>query len=98
MLTTICMYRLLSNVYQARRAYNAFKYIAADEPAAGVSSARGIGYLEDPSPEYFDQEMIGAAYSHLDGFYSLSRDEHLILYFVNAARILQSPEREPFIL
>jgi D-amino-acid oxidase len=58
--------QLIAEARWARRAYEVFQKIAAEEPAAGVKFMEGIEYFENPSPEYLD--ALGdpdSAYDHL---------------------------------
>src|SRR4029077_15243430 len=60
--------QLIREAKQARRTYNVFRQIAADEPAAGVKFMEGIEYFESPSPELLEAfGRSGSAYAHLDG-------------------------------
>ncbi|OGE58338.1 hypothetical protein PENARI_c001G08289 [Penicillium arizonense] len=60
----------------AKRTYESFKKIAAEEPAAGVTFLEGIEHFENPPPEYLD--VVGnpdSPYAHLDGLHELSTEE-----------------------
>ncbi|KAJ5098260.1 D-amino-acid oxidase [Penicillium argentinense] len=60
---------------QAKRTYNYFKRVAADEPAAGVKLIQGIEHLEAPSAEYLDSQGMRKLHAHLDGLRYLTKDE-----------------------
>ncbi|KFY70265.1 hypothetical protein V499_09317 [Pseudogymnoascus sp. VKM F-103] len=63
----------------AKRTYDVFQHIAAEEPAAsGVQFLPGEEYLQKPPPEYLDAvaDVSKSAYGHLQGgFERLSLDE-----------------------
>jgi FAD dependent oxidoreductase len=68
--------QLIREAKQARRTYNVFRQIAADEPAAGVKFMEGIEYFESPSPKLL--EAFGrsdSAYAHLDGLREIPPEE-----------------------
>jgi hypothetical protein len=51
----------------AKRAYEVFQKIAAEEPAAGVQFMPGVEYFEDPPKEYVDAiaDLQNSAYAHI---------------------------------
>lgn len=63
----------------AKRTYDVFQHIAAEEPAAsGVQFLPGEEYLQKPPPEYLDAvaDVSKSAYGHLQGgFERISLDE-----------------------
>ncbi|KAH1693799.1 hypothetical protein KXW42_008060 [Aspergillus fumigatus] len=60
---------------QARRTYQYFKHLAAEDPSSGVQMLDGEEHLESPPPEYLHEANIQNAYAHLDGFRRLTADE-----------------------
>ncbi|KAA8652820.1 FAD-dependent oxidoreductase [Aspergillus tanneri] len=67
--------QFLKEESQARRTYDHFKTLVAQDPSAGVQCIEGIEHLESPPPEYLDETSIHNAYSHVDGFQQLSPEE-----------------------
>jgi D-amino-acid oxidase len=68
--------QVLTEAKQARRTYEAFKKIAAEEPAAGVKFLEGLEHHEAPPPEYIEAvQRKDSAYAHLDGFRTLTTEE-----------------------
>ncbi|KAF7122583.1 hypothetical protein CNMCM5793_000608 [Aspergillus hiratsukae] len=60
---------------QARRTYQYFKQLAAEDRASGVQLLDGEEHLEAPPPEYLNEANIQNAYAHLDGFRRLAQAE-----------------------
>ncbi|GFF31280.1 D-amino-acid oxidase [Aspergillus lentulus] len=60
---------------QARRTYEYFKHLAAEDPSSGVQLIDGEEHLESPPSEYLHEANIQSAYAHLDGFRRLTADE-----------------------